>query len=71
MKFGSALPWILSHILWAEPDLFKILISMVDMADAYMRVWICVGTKLGGRPRPLRELDPSLVPEPRTRITVT
>ena len=30
-----------------------------------------VGTKLGGRPRPLRGLDPSLVPEPRTRITVT
>ena len=31
----------------------------------------CVGTKLGGRPRPLRELEPSLVPEPTTRITVT
>ena len=31
----------------------------------------CVGTKLGGRPRPLRGIDPSLVPEPRTRITVT
>ena len=30
-----------------------------------------VGTKLGGRPRPLRGLDPSLVPDPRTRITVT
>ena len=30
-----------------------------------------VGTKLGGRPRPLCGLDPSLVPEPRTRITVT
>ena len=32
---------------------------------------VCVGTKLGGRPRPLRRLDPSLVPEPRTLITVT
>ena len=31
----------------------------------------CVGTKLGGRPRPLSGLDPSLLPEPRTRITVT
>ena len=31
----------------------------------------CVGTKLGGRPRPLRGLDPSLVPDPRTRIPVT
>ena len=31
----------------------------------------CVGTKLGGRPRPLRGIDPSLVSEPRTRITVT
>ena len=30
-----------------------------------------VGAKLGRRPRPLRVLDPSLVPEPRTRITVT
>ena len=30
-----------------------------------------VGTKLGGRPRPLRGIDPSLVPDPRTRITVT
>ena len=29
-----------------------------------------VGTKLGGRPRPLRKLDPSLVPDPRTQITV-
>ena len=25
-----------------------------------------VGTKLGGRPRPLRGIDPSLVPDPRT-----
>ena len=31
----------------------------------------CVGTKLGEHPRPLRGLDPSLVPEPRTRVTVT
>ena len=31
----------------------------------------CVGTKLGGHPRPLRRLDPSLVPEPRTQIPVT
>ena len=31
----------------------------------------CVGTKLGGLPRPLRGLDPSLVPEPRTRSAVT
>ena len=31
----------------------------------------CVGTKLCGRPRPLPGIDPSLVPEPRTRITVT
>ena len=31
----------------------------------------CVGTKLGGRPRPLCGLEPSLFPEPRTRITVT
>ena len=30
-----------------------------------------VGTKLGGCPQPLRGLDPSLVTEPRTRITVT
>ena len=30
-----------------------------------------VGTKLSGRPQPLRGLNPSLVPEPRTRITVT
>ena len=30
-----------------------------------------VGTKLGGLPRPLRRLDPSLVPEPITQITVT
>ena len=30
----------------------------------------CIGTKLGGRPRPLRGLDPSLVPDPRTQITV-
>ena len=29
-----------------------------------------VGNKLGGRPRPLRRLEPSLVPEPRTRMTV-
>ena len=29
-----------------------------------------VGTKLGGRPRALRGLDPSLVQEPRTQITV-
>ena len=29
----------------------------------------CVGNKLGGRPIPLRQLNPSLVPEPRTRIT--
>ena len=35
-------------------------------------VWeVAVGTKLGGRPRPLRGLDHSLVPEPRTRIIVT
>ena len=34
--------------------------------------WVTpVGTKLGGRPRTLHGLDPSLVPEPRTRITVT
>ena len=32
---------------------------------------LTVGTKLGGHPRPLRGLDPSLVPEPRTRIIVT
>ena len=31
---------------------------------------VCVGTKLGGRPRALRGLDPSLVPKPRTRIIV-
>ena len=30
-----------------------------------------IGTTLGGRPRTLRGLDPELVPEPRTRITVT
>ena len=30
-----------------------------------------VGTKLGGRPQPLRGIDPSLVPKPRTLITVT
>ena len=30
-----------------------------------------VGTKLGGRPRPLRGLDHSLVSEPRTQIAVT
>ena len=30
----------------------------------------CVGTEPGGRPRPLCGLDPSLVPEPRIRITV-
>ena len=30
-----------------------------------------VETKLGERPRPLRGLDPSLVPEPRTQIPVT
>ena len=31
----------------------------------------CVGTKLGGRPRPLRGLDPTLVPKPRPQIPVT
>ena len=30
-----------------------------------------VGTKLGGRPQPLRRINLSLVPDPRTRITVT
>ena len=30
-----------------------------------------VGTKLGGRPRPLCGLAPSLVPEPITKIPVT
>ena len=30
-----------------------------------------IGTTLGGRPRPLRGLDPSLVPERRTQIAVT
>ena len=42
--------------------------------DAKMKYYasdMVVGTKLGGRPRPLRGLDPSLVPYPRTRITVT
>ena len=29
----------------------------------------CVGTKLGGRPRPLCRLDPALVPDPRTQNT--
>ena len=29
------------------------------------------GTKLGGRPRPLHGIYPSLVPKPRTLITVT
>ena len=30
-----------------------------------------VGTKLSGRPRTLRRIDPSLVPGPRTQIPVT
>ena len=41
-----------------------LLISQLSLA-------LFVGTKLGGRPQPLRGIEPSLVPEPRTQITVT
>ena len=42
-----------------------------DLMESARRWRGGVGTKLGGRPRPLRGLDPSLVPEPRTQIKVT
>ena len=40
--------------------------SIIPRLAAYI-----VGTKIAGRPRLLRGINPSLVPDPRTRITVT
>ena len=57
--------------LVAPPTLIPLPLPPFQFCNAYEMRTNYVGTKLNGRPRPLRGLDPSLVPEPRTRITVT
>ena len=49
----------------------KLLVSLIKNKKLLTTSLSNVGTKLGGRPRTLRGLDPSFFPDPRTRITVT
>ena len=40
MRFGGALQRILRQVLTADPPLGPVYLSKVDLADAYMRLWV-------------------------------
>ena len=40
MKFGGTLRLIIQHILEEDPLLGPVYIRKVDLADAYMRLWV-------------------------------
>eukprot|EP00957_Ditylum_brightwellii_P036438 2759247-Ditylum_brightwellii.AAC.1 len=42
MQFNRALHWLLKQIFLANPDLGSVYIAKVDLADAYMQIWICL-----------------------------
>ena len=40
MRFGGALQRILKQVLTADPCLVTVYLSKVDLADAYIRLWV-------------------------------
>ena len=40
MRFGKALYHLIDLILVGNPKLFPAFINKVDLADAYMRIWV-------------------------------
>ena len=40
MRFGGVLQCILQQVLTANPRLGPVYLSKVDLADAYMRLWV-------------------------------
>eukprot|EP00957_Ditylum_brightwellii_P174844 13312302-Ditylum_brightwellii.AAC.1 len=42
MQFGRTLHRLLCQIVLADPAYGPVFMSKVDLADAYMRVWICL-----------------------------
>ena len=42
MRFGKSLYRIIDCILVAPPKLGPTILNKVDLADAYMRIWVCL-----------------------------
>ena len=40
MRFGKALHLLLEYILAADPEIGPTCLCKVDLADAYMRIWV-------------------------------
>ena len=40
MRFGGVLRCILKQVLTTDPHLGPVYLSKVDLADAYMRLWV-------------------------------